>query len=104
MSIASKIAKLVIGLLVASSFTFVPQAAQAVAPFTDFSYTTDADNNVTVTGCNSSCPTNLVIPSTLGGKRVKFIGNYAFYGKNLISVTIPDSVTEIRESAFEAND
>ena len=48
-------------------------------------------------------PTGAVtIPSTLGGKPVTSIGNYAFYidCTGLTSVTIPDSVTSIGSSAF----
>ena len=71
MSFASNVAKLVAGLLVAATFTFIPQAAQA-APFTDFSYRLNSSNEAIVTGCNSACPSTLDIPSTLGGAPVAF--------------------------------
>ncbi len=44
---------------------------------------------------------NVVIPDTLGGKPVCAIGSSAFkYCNNLISVTIPDSVTSIGDYTF----
>ncbi|MBL9128716.1 MAG: leucine-rich repeat protein, partial [Verrucomicrobiales bacterium] len=49
------------------------------------------------------CPTgDLVIPSTVNGRRVTSIGTYAFQGcSGLTRVTIPDSVTGIEYGAFE---
>jgi hypothetical protein len=46
----------------------------------------------------------VVIPGTIGGKPVTSIGKEAFAKQeNLTSVTIPDSVTTIDESAFSTN-
>ena len=43
----------------------------------------------------------VVIPSTISGKRVTSIGDYAFYNcEYLTSVTIPSTITTIKESAF----
>ena len=47
--------------------------------------------------------TDLVIPETIDGNAVTTIGYYAFAGKNLTSVTIPDSVTTIDAGAFSHN-
>ena len=45
--------------------------------------------------------TTAEIPASFNGKPVNYIGNTAFYGcSSLISITIPDSVTNIGYSAF----
>ena len=56
----------------------------------------------TVTGCGF-CAGSLVIPATLGGAAVTSIGESAFSGNALTSVTIPNSVTSIGEFAFSWN-
>ncbi|MGN1418891.1 MAG: leucine-rich repeat protein [Acutalibacteraceae bacterium] len=59
------------------------------------------DNEVTITGCNSSASGDLEIPATIDGYPVKIIDQYAFSDcKTLTSVTIPDSVISIGDSAF----
>jgi uncharacterized repeat protein (TIGR02543 family) len=70
------------------------------ASWTTLTFTTDGNNNVTVTGCNGTCPANLVIPSTLGGKSVTKIGYGAFAYAGLSSVVIPGSVTAIGDYSF----
>jgi len=42
----------------------------------------------------------LVIPSRLGAKPVTKIGNRSFYKNNLVSIDIPDTITEISREAF----
>ncbi len=60
------------------------------------------DGNIRITGYDKeTSPENLIIPSTIGRRRVTEIGDYAFeYFESLTSVTIPDSVTSIGECAF----
>ena len=56
---------------------------------------------VTITGCNSDAFGPLLIPSTLEGKPVTTIGDWAFFAcYELTSVTIPSTVTTIGEGAF----
>ena len=84
-----------------ATFSSVPvRVADAPEVFT---YTTDADNNVTVTGCVDTCPADLVFPDTLGGNPVTAIGDFSFYLRQLTSVTIPASVTSIGFYAFYMN-
>ena len=67
-----------------------------------FTYTVSA-GSATVTGCDGTCPWNVVIPATLGGSSVVGIGDYAFYSNLLASVTIPNSVTSIGYRALSVN-
>jgi len=56
--------------------------------------------NINITGCSDSA-TELNIPSEIDGLAVKGIKTSAFYDKkNLVSVTVPDSVVTIGNSAF----
>ncbi len=60
-----------------------------------------SNNEVTITGCNTSASGGLTIPSTIEGYPVTSIGKSAFYNcRNLTSITIPNSVTSIGERAF----
>ena len=56
-----------------------------------------------ITGCVSSCPTDLAIPSNVDGFIVTSIGDKAFRDNGLTSVIIPDGVTSIGEQAFRDN-
>ena len=65
-----------------------------------YSYILQADGTVKITGCSVNSGT-INIPSTINGKKVTSIGNYAFSSRSkLVCVTIPDSVTSIGDSAF----
>jgi hypothetical protein len=72
------------------------------APFT---YTTDEGNNVTITGYQGRIPTDLVIPATLGGNPVTAISpwSFAWLDYPLVSLSLPNSLLEIGNSAFEGN-
>jgi len=74
----------------------------SAATSSGFNYDLDGNNNATVTGCDGTCPANLVIPSTLDNNPVTVIGSYAFEARTeIISVTIPASVASIGNNAFD---
>jgi len=85
-------------ILIASNFgpSGTSKAADA------FSYVV-ASGSATVTGCATSCPTNLVIPPSLGGVSVTAIGAYAFDSESITGLTIPTSVRSIGNMAFFNN-
>ena len=97
---AKRIVSAVLALLLAVSFA-APSGARALTE-NGFTYT-QSGGEATVTACDGVCPAALVIPDTLGGNSVTTIGNGAFYGNALTSVTIPNSVTSIGISAFWGN-
>ena len=76
---------------------------------TQFTYNV-IDGGIEITGCVYECPSDLVIPEEIDDYSVISIGNYAFPAvppshisiaeNQLTSVTIPDSVISIGDSAF----
>lgn len=67
----------------------------------DFEYT-DVDGGVSITKYTGSSD-EVIIPSTIDGKDVKTIGEAAFAeSSTLVTVVIPDGVTEIGPYAFSA--
>jgi len=67
----------------------------------DFGYN-ERDGAITITEYYGSSK-DVKIPKKIKGKLVRSIGNDVFKSKQLISVTLPDSVTSIGGSAFEYN-
>lgn len=64
-------------------------------------YTLNSDNTYTVTGIGLFNGSNLIIPSTYGGKKVTAIGEFAFWEcLSLETVTIGGNITEIGTYAF----
>lgn len=64
-----------------------------------FTYTVE-NGDATITGFTSSYPGPLPIPAALGGYPVTRIGNYAFVGSLVSSVSFPDTVTDLGECVF----
>ena len=56
-----------------------------------------------ITGCVNICQKDMVIPATVYGTPVTGIGERAFYGEQLTSVSLPDSITYIGIRAFQHN-
>jgi hypothetical protein len=74
-------------------------ALPSVVP-AQFSYTT-TNGTITITGYTGPGG-DVTIPDTIGGLPVASIGDWAFYGSSLTSVTIPDTVANIGNYAFGA--
>jgi BspA type Leucine rich repeat region (6 copies) len=72
----------------------LPVAVQA-----QFTFTTNADNTLTIAGYTGTDPV-VTLPDTTNGMAVTSIGSTAFQYNNLTSVTIPDSVISIGIGAF----
>ena len=76
------------------------QVAGAALTYGDYNYTVLDDGTVEITKYAGS-DKEVVIPSTVNGKKVTSIGEKAFYFcESLTKVTIPNSVTSIGEDAF----
>jgi hypothetical protein len=65
-----------------------------------FNYRTDYGTMITITGYIGSGG-SVTIPTTINGLLVTSIGEFAFAGTSLTSITIPDSVVYIWGAAFE---
>ena len=61
-------------------------------------------NNGTITNYNATIGgLNVKIPPTINGKKVRYISNFSFYAKKLLSVEIPNTVIQIGDYAFYYN-
>lgn len=80
-----------------SCFSFLLTASAATSG--DYSYTI-ANDEVTITKYNGS-DTTVSVPAQIDGKAVTAIGEEAFIGKGVVSVTIPEGVRSIGNYAFD---
>ncbi len=78
----------------------VALSVEAQNPATEFAYTVLQDGTVEISGYTGTS-SRVVIPSTIDGRSVSYIGNSAFFNNRYISdVTIPCTVTSIGNFAF----
>ena len=68
-----------------------------------WTYLESLTGSLTITGCVSSCPADLVIPEMLGSTAVTAIASGAFANQGITSVTVSDSITSIGDYAFINN-
>lgn len=61
-------------------------------------------NNLQITGYDSTCEKTVYIPTTIYGQIVDSIGPNAFSGKNLVNVTMQNTIEQIYVNAFSNND
>ncbi len=94
-----KLLSLLLALTMILSLVTVGASAETTGTYGDLTYSI-TDGAVTITECDPSASGNLTIPSTIGGYPVTSIGDQAFYGTSLESVTIPEGVTSIGYGAF----
>jgi len=74
-------------------------ALSATTAQAQFTYITNADNTITITGYTGDAG-DVTIPATINGLPVTSIGGYAFSGMALASVVIPGSVTSMGVGVF----
>lgn len=72
----------------------------ANAPLFDFEFTLDNTAAIVTNYKYNGAAADVTIPSRYKGKPVTTIGHAAFFNSAVTSVTIPDSVTSISDSAF----
>lgn len=72
----------------------------ANAPLFDFKFTPDNTAVIVINYKYNGAAADVTIPSRYQGKPVTTIGHAAFFNSAVTSVTIPDSVTSISDSAF----
>jgi transcription antitermination factor NusG len=60
-------------------------------------------NQILLLGCVDSCPSNLVIPESINGVQVAFIGKEAFSEDEIYTLSLPEGLIEIESEAFAEN-
>ncbi|SDD84644.1 S-layer homology domain-containing protein [Paenibacillus sp. UNCCL117] len=83
-------------------WTLVPGQQAKAALSGDFNYMDNGDGTAVIKSYMGT-NTDVIIPNVLEGLTVTEIGKDAFLGRNLTSVTLPDTLTSIGMRAFGAN-
>jgi subtilisin-like proprotein convertase family protein len=65
-----------------------------------WTYISGANGNLSITGCLSTCPTSLAIPSSINGSPVTAISSAAFAESTATLLSVPNTVTTIGDYAF----
>jgi hypothetical protein len=68
----------------------------------DFTYEI-YNNEIMINGCSVICPTEITIPEMIGSYSVTVIGDDAFRDAGINSISLPNTITEIRPGAFSGN-
>ena len=79
-----------------STFTGKPAYDETLG---GFAYEPDGNGGYIITGYNET-ERSITVPQTIGDVTVTAIGDTAFYGSDLISVVLPDTVTKIGQDSF----
>ncbi len=91
------------GMAVSPAETMTVRAEEEQEKVTEdgFVYTDNDYRGITITGYTGNA-TEVVIPESIDGKKIYSIYSYSFSGcKNITSIRIPDSVTQIGNCAFQ---
>ncbi len=91
------------GMAVSPAETMTVRAEEEQEKVTEdgFVYTDDDYSGIRITGYTGNA-TEVVIPESIDGKKIYSISSYSFSGcKNITSIRIPDSVTQIANCAFQ---
>ena len=99
-----RILSLILALLLLMSLSVSVAESQEETAYTygDFEYVLLEDGTAEITDYTGEA-TSLEIPDTLDRKTVRLIGRYAFSDcSDLTDISIPDSVTEIGDGAFDS--
>lgn len=86
---------------VAQSLCVFHRKGEQVNPASDFAYTADG-GEVTITEYIGTSE-HVLIPDTIDGLPVTALGHRAFYEKHVMTVVVPDSVTEIGAACFSGD-
>ena len=97
----SKLLK-ILGIIAISAALFALCAVSASAvDLSQLKFATNDDGTITITECDKEAEGELVIPDTIGGRKVTGIAGIAFSGcDNITKASLPSTVVELGDGAF----